>query len=276
MTAIRAAELQPISSDRHGHTGLVTQPAPPSAQYFDDWYANMASSGIGDEIQQRHLGLPAHLLSTSLLTWGGIADVTEALELTGAGTLLDLACGRGGYGLEVASRTGARLIGVDFSAEALRQARHQAERLGRDAEFRLGDLTATGLESGSVTGVLCVDAVQFADPSEAAFAEMRRVLAPGGRAVLTGWEALDRADDRVPARLRRMNFAAALAGAGFAEVQVLDRSMWRERERAMWEDAAALDPGSDPSLQSFHDEGVRVLETFPLIRRVLAIGVVPS
>src|ERR1700733_3857797 len=107
--------------DDHGHTGLVTQPAALSAEYFDGWYANMASSGISDEIQQRHLGLPAHLLSTSLLTWDGIAEVTEALELTHTGTLLDLACGRGGYGLEVARRTGVRLIGVDFSAEALRQ-----------------------------------------------------------------------------------------------------------------------------------------------------------
>jgi len=251
----------------------VTQPAPLSAEYFDNWYANMASSGMSDEIQQRHLGLPADLLSTSLLTWDGIADVTQALQLTGADTLLDLACGRGGYGLEIARRTGARLIGVDFSAEALRQARQQAARLGQDAEFRVGDLTATGLDAGSMTGVLCVDAVQFADPVESSFAEMRRVLAPGGRAVITGWEALDPADERVPTRLRQMNFAVALGGAGFTGVEVMERSAWRERERAMWEEAAALDPGTDPSLQSLHDEGVRVLQTFPLIRRVLAIGV---
>lgn len=259
----------------HGHTGLVTQPAPLSAEYFDNWYANMASSGVSDEIQQRHLGLPADLLSTSLLTWDGIADVTQALQLTRAGTLLDLACGRAGYGLEVTRRTGARLIGVDFSAEALRQARQQAARLGRDAEFRMGDLTATGLVAGSVTGVLCVDAVQFADPVQASFEEMLRVLAPGGRAVLTGWEALDPADERVSARLRSMNFATSLVGAGFTGVEVLERSVWRERERAMWEEAAALDPGTDSSLQSMHDEGVRVLQTFQLIRRVLAIGVAP-
>jgi len=43
----------------------------------------------------------------------------------------------------------------------------------------------------------------------------------------------------------------------------------------MWEEAAGLDPGTDPSLQSFHDEGVRVLQTFPLVRRVLAIAVAP-
>ena len=83
----------------------------------------MAGSPVKDEIEQRHLGLPPHLLSTSLLTWDGIAEVTAALRLSPGGTLLDLACGRGGYGLEIAARTGARLMGVDFSAEAVRQAR---------------------------------------------------------------------------------------------------------------------------------------------------------
>jgi SAM-dependent methyltransferase len=253
----------------------VTQLVPLSAEYFDSWYANMASSGAIDEVQQRHLGLPEHLLSTSLLTWDGIGEVTQGLQLAAGSTLLDLACGRGGYGLEVAGRTGARLIGVDFSVEALRQARQQAARLGRDAEFRLGALTATGLDTGSVTGVLCVDAVQFADPVEASFAEMRRVLAPGGRAVVTSWEARDPADERVPARLRRTNLAAGLAGAGFAAIEVVDRPNWRERERVMWEEAAGLDPGTDPSLQSFHDEGIRVLQTLPLVRRVLAIAVAP-
>ena len=70
---------------------------------------NMASSGISDDVQQRHLGLPAHLLSTSLLTWDGISDVTRALQLAVSSALPDLACGRGGYGLEVPWRGKARM-----------------------------------------------------------------------------------------------------------------------------------------------------------------------
>ena len=107
--------------------------------------------GGPDEIQQRHLGLPAHLLSTSLLGWDGIAEAAAGLCLFPGGTLVDLACGRGGYGLEIAARTGARLMGVDFSAEAVRQAREQARRLGATADFRIGDLAATGLDAGSAT-----------------------------------------------------------------------------------------------------------------------------
>ena len=42
--------------------------------------------------------------------------------------------------------------------------------------------------------VLCVDAIQFAEEPDAAYRELKRVLAPGGRAVLTCWEAGDRED----------------------------------------------------------------------------------
>jgi ubiquinone/menaquinone biosynthesis C-methylase UbiE len=139
----------------------------------------MVNSPVKDEIQQRHLGLPADLLSTSLLSWEGIAAVAAELRLSHGETLLDLACGRGGYGLEIAARTGTRLVGVDFSAEAVRQARDQARRLGRTANFRTGDLAATGLGDGSVNAVVCVDAIQFAEEPSAAYAELRRVLVPG-------------------------------------------------------------------------------------------------
>ncbi len=44
--------------------------------------------------------------------------------------VLDLACGRGGYGMEIARRTGARLIGIDFSTAALEAARSRIPPLG--------------------------------------------------------------------------------------------------------------------------------------------------
>jgi len=94
----------------------------------------MTASPVKDEIQQRHLGLPPYLLSTSLLGWDGIAEAAASLRLSAGSTLVDLGCGRGGYGLEIAARSKARLVGVDFSAEAARQAREQARRLGATAD----------------------------------------------------------------------------------------------------------------------------------------------
>ena len=244
------------------------------AEYFDGWYADMTGSPAMDEIQQRHLGLPP-------------PDVHQPARLgrDRRGRRGAAAVSRrhaGGSGLRprglwpgIAARTGARLVGVDFSAEAVRQAREHARRLGATAEFRIGDLAATGLGAGSAGAVLCVDAIQFAQEPDAAYREIKRVLASGGRAVLTCWEPLDRDDERLPGRLRRVDLGAGLAAAGFGNVEVRDRPGWRACERAMWEEAAALDPGDDPALRSFHDEGVRSLEIFGLVRRVIATATAP-
>ena len=258
-----------------GHTGPMVSPPHPSVQYFDSWYADMGASPVKDAIMQRHLGLPPHLLSTSLLPWSGIDEACLFLDLSAGDTLLDLACGRGGYGLEISSRTCARVVGVDFSVEAVRQAREHARQLGRPASFLVGDIAATGLDTGSVNAVLCLDSVQFADPPEAAYAEIRRVLVRGGRVMLTCWEPLDRGAELLPERLRRVDLAAGLASAGFSDVETRERRDWRSMERAMWEEAVALDSGDDPALRSFRDEGVRSLETFHLVRRVVATATAP-
>jgi len=255
---------------------MTTVPRPPSAEHFNGWYADMATSSAVDEIHQRHLGLPPRLLSTSLLGWDGIADVVMALRLPAGGLLVDLACGRGGYGLEIAARTGASLVGVDFAAEALRQARELAQHIGIAADFRVGDLAATGLDAGSADGVLCVDAIQFAVKPDAAYRELRRILTPGGRVVLTCWEAVDKTDRRVSDRIRSVDLGAGLAAAGFDNVEVREQTAWRDNERAMWEEAAALDPGGDPALQSLHDEGVRVLPQLDLTRRAMATATAPG
>src|SRR5277367_5743650 len=92
----------------------------------------------------RRLGLPPDALA-GIVPAEGIEEIARELRLKAGDVLLDLACGRAGYGLEIADRTGARLIGIDFSAEAVRQAGEQARLRDLDAEFKVGDLTGTGL-----------------------------------------------------------------------------------------------------------------------------------
>ena len=250
-------------------------PKPLSAEYFDDWYASKATTPSVAEVTNRHMGLPAGL-DAGVVAAEAIPELIAGLGLKPGGTLLDLACGRGGYGLLIAGETGARLVGVDFSAQALAEARAQATRLGvTDAEFRLGEITASGLRDDSADAVLCTDSIQFPDDPPAAYAEIRRVLRPGGRVALTCWEPVDPGDERLSARLRKVDLAAGLAGAGFTGIAVEDRPAWRARERALWEAADAIDPGDDPALLSFRDEASRSLDHFDLIHRVLAVATAP-
>jgi SAM-dependent methyltransferase len=255
-----------------------TEPMPPkplSAEYFDGWYADQAAMPAVAEIMNRHMGFPPGTRA-GVIAAEAIPELTQALRLRPGRTLLDLACGRAAYGLLVAKHAGTPLIGVDFSAQALTEAREQAARLGvSDATFRTGELVATGLPDASVEAVLCTDAIQFPDEPAAAYDEIRRVLRPGGRVALTCWEPFDRADERLSLRLRRANLAAGLGQAGFIDVEVRERPSWLAREHALWEEAAALDPGDDPALRSLHDEAVRSLRWAGLLRRVLAVATSP-
>jgi len=244
----------------------------PTAAGFDQWYTEMGESPRRDEIVHRTLGLPPELESSSLLPWSGIAEIVDALGL-GAGELLaDLACGRGGYGMEVARRTGARLIGVDFSTVAVAQARARVGSFGLDgrAEFVVGDLVGNGLASAIADAALCVDAVQFANTAVDAVREARRILKPGGRLAFTCWEPVDPADERIPDRLREVNLGRDLAAGGFTDAEVIDKPQWRDAERALWEAAVSVEPGDDAALQSLHDEAVRIGPIFDGMRRVLA------
>jgi len=249
-----------------------------SAEYFDGWYADRVAMPAVDEIMNRHTGFPPGTRA-GVVPAEAIPELAGELRLRPGSTLLDLACGRGAYGLLIAQKAGTSLIGVDFSAQALTEAREQAERMGvSNASFRVGELTATGLPGDSVEAVLCTDAIQFPDEPAIAYGEIRRVLTPGGRVVLTCWEPLDRNDERLSPRVRRANLGGGLHQAGFTDVEVRDRPSWLAREHALWEQTVTLDPGDDPALRSLHAEGVKSLEwtSAGLLRRVLAVATNPQ
>ncbi|GLY44593.1 hypothetical protein Amsp01_106160 [Amycolatopsis sp. NBRC 101858] len=248
-----------------------------SAEEFDSWYADRVESPVADELVRRVLGLPPDLQSTSLLGGAGLDEVVAALGLRAGRVLVDLACGRGGFGFEIARRSGCRVVGIDFSAVAIDHARRRARMLELTdrTDFRVGELTATGLGTASADAVLVVDSLQFAEPLPEALRECRRILRPGGRVVVTCWEALDADDGRLSPRLRQLDLGRQLPRAGFVAVEVVDRPAWRLAEQTLWQEALAVEAGDDPAVRSMQDEAQRVLATFDGLRRVLATARAP-
>lgn len=102
----------------------------------------------------------------------------EAVSPVGAGAAVDLACGPGSTTAWLADlrRPGASIIGLDHDAVALRAARTTAPA----ASLVRADAHHLPLGDATIDLLWCVAALgSFADP-DAALAEARRVLRPGG------------------------------------------------------------------------------------------------
>lgn len=248
--------------------------AAPEPAEFDEWYETIAASPRWDGLVREWLGLPETVESTGYLTGAGLAEVTGLLALGEEQTLVEVGCGRAGYGLAVIAG-GGRLTGVDFSAVALSAASRAATRLGLAdrARFLLGELTSTGLPDASADAVLCVDALQFAPSVVEAAVECRRLLRPGGRLVVTSWEPADaETAQQLPDRLARMDLRRDLVDAGFADVTAQARPDWHATEVAFWRHAAEVEPGDDLALADLRAEGQECLPLADALQRVLVVA----
>lgn len=248
-----------------------------TAGFFDQWYAEMGRSGLRGQLVRRALGLPSGMDVSGVLPWAGVVEVAAALNLAPGKLLVDLGCGRGGYGLEIARQTGARLLGLDFSPVAVAAASRAASAdIAGPAAFCVGDITATGIGTNVADAVVCIETIMFAGAPLDALRECRRILAAGGRLVLTGWEATNLADERLPQWARRIDLRRDLTEAGFEHVDIASKPAWRQAERELWESALRADAAEDPSIESLHEEARHALDLFDSSRRVCATAIAPG
>ncbi|MEU9042435.1 MULTISPECIES: class I SAM-dependent methyltransferase [unclassified Kitasatospora] len=99
------------------------------------------------------------------------------LEEAAGGVVADLGCGPGHVAGWLAGH-GAEVVGVDLSPRMVELARREQPK----AAFRTGDLLALPAADGEFAAAVALYSVIHLEPDELApaFAEMRRVLRPGG------------------------------------------------------------------------------------------------
>lgn len=159
---------------------------------------NERSWDVLADAYQEHVGWP-----DDELTWGWRVPVEGELELVsdvvaGATTVV-LGCG-GGQDLVALARLGAgELTGLDVSAGQLRHARRRLADAGVHAELVHAAATELGpLADGSTDLVVSVQALDYVEDVARLFAEVRRVLRPGGVLAFSVMHPAEAATEDVP------------------------------------------------------------------------------
>ena len=163
---------------------------------------------IGDEYE----GVAGYVADADLRLGCGLP--TELAELREGHTVLDLGSGAGVDAFiarAVVGETG-RVLGVDMTPEMVRKARANAEKLGFDnVHFYEGDIEALPLDDASVDVVVSNCVLNLVPDKRRAFAEMHRVIRPGGHFCVS--DVVVRGE--MPAAVRRSAelYAGCVAGA---------------------------------------------------------------
>ena len=120
---------------------------------------------------------------------GAIASrVVECARLTSGERVLDVGSGTGVITFQAATRIapGGTIVGIDLSEGMLRKAREKSAQAGSTGPVSFLKMDAEALEfpDGAFDCVLSLYALRHFPRPHVALAEMRRVLRPGGRAVV--------------------------------------------------------------------------------------------
>jgi SAM-dependent methyltransferase len=244
----------------------VTAPTPAD---FDDAFAQVIRSRALNAIMRAGFpDLPAWLDSYDFVPASELDLVAAHLDVGAGGTFLDLACGLGGPGLWLAERTGARVVGVDFSAVGVTHARGVAAARGIDAAYVAARGDALPVADGTVDAVVCLDALAFLPGL--ALDEIGRVTKPGGRLVVTAWERDVALGERPPIP----DFGAAVAAGGLRTIAVERHDEWLDGQRRVYEEAIRrVAAGSDePAARFLAEEGEEFLSEEQDERRVLVVA----
>ena len=133
------------------------------------------------------LGYPPELANVpeaAVESFAGVANPWELGRLSVGERVLDLGCGAGSDSLVAAQMVGPEgsVIGIDMTPEMLAKARRAATEMGAaNVEFVEGEIELLPFADESVDVVISNGVIDLLPDKETVFAEIQRVLCPGGR-----------------------------------------------------------------------------------------------
>lgn len=197
----------------------------------------------------------------------GCGIPTDVAKIKPGDTVLDLGSGAGNDVFVARSFVGeqGKVIGIDMTPEMIARAERNKQKLGyTNVDFRLGDIEQMPVDSNSVDVVVSNCVLNLVPNKQKAFAELYRVLKPGGHfsvsdIVLVGNLplAVQRAAEMyagcVSGALQKEEYLAIITKVGFRAVQI------RKEKRLDLTDELLLSYISKAEIEEYRESGAGVL-----------------
>jgi SAM-dependent methyltransferase len=260
----------------------MSEPTQSQARNWDTVFGALARSAVLDRIRRESYGddyIP-ELKALSMVMLSELGWCAEALQLEQGGAFIELGCGLGGPGLWIAREIGANVTGIDISAVALTYARARSLSFvdADRANYLVADAARLPIRDGTYRAALGIDVFQCLPDKPRVFAEVCRVLRPGGRLVFTTRERRSKETPGDPLRFV-VDHEPLLRNAGFHLAQRHEPQGWEERHRLYYscvlaEREAIRAEGGEELESPMVRDAEAVLSMLSLTRRVLIVAVV--
>ena len=167
----------------------------------------------------------------------------DLLGATPGASLLDVGCGTGDDAIAIAERVGrtGRVVGIDYSASLIEEARLRVKSRELSLTFQVGDIHHLDLADNSFDGCRADRLFMHIEDRQQALAEMIRVTRPNGRVLVRepDWDTLivDHPDRALTRKILHPHFDQAICHgstggelyrlfhqAGLKEITIADTS----------------------------------------------------
>jgi len=213
----------------------------------------------------------------------GCGNPVALASLTEGETVLDLGAGTGFDCFLAADKVGksGKVIGVDMTPEMIEKARENARKDNYgNVEFRLGEVENLPVADNSVDAVISNCVINLAPDKRRVFMEAFRVLKPGGRLMVSDIVLLKELPDFIKNSIEsyigclsgavmRDEYIAAIKGAGFQEVRIIDEAPFPI-------ECMANDPTAKALIENLKIPPEKVKEVASSVISVKVYGVKPN
>jgi tocopherol O-methyltransferase len=288
-TAVDGSELDDPELDGPGLNAAVARYYDTTLDLYEDLWGEHVHHGYWDPGERpADNGADRHAATDRL-----VRELVAFAEIPAGARVLDVGCGIGGPGLYLAGALGCTVEGVTLSAAQAERANEKARASGLDqrAHFYQRDARDSGYPDGSFDVVWALESLMHIPDRAAFFADVHRLLRPGGLVAVATWAIrdgqLNADEDELVRQILHHQVMPSFSSleehdrlaraAGFVDVAIVD---WSDAVANSWDPKFALVPqfdrGRSMMMELARDRGVDVLGFFyagPLMLKGFATGV---